>query len=276
MEAGRFRLGRRDPHVSPGTMALFDSHCHLTDGRFADDVAAVLERARAAGVGGVVTVASDAVDAQAAAALAGTHPDVWCSAGIHPHAAEGADGGARHAIEMLARDERVVAIGETGLDYHYDNAPRDVQRRLFAWHLDLAVRLRLPVIVHSRSADDDTAAAIRDAAPATIGVLHCFTGGSGLMETALAAGWYVSFAGLVTFRKFDGGDLLRGVPLDRLLIETDSPYLAPVPNRGKRNEPAFVAHTCNEVARLRGMEPAALADQTTANARRFYCLGDLP
>jgi TatD DNase family protein len=251
-------------------MVLFDSHCHLTDERFADDVDAVLERARAAGVAGLVSIASDAADAAAAAALAARHTDVWCTAGIHPHAADSGDADARARVSALAAEERVVALGETGLDYHYDNAPRDVQRRLFDWHLALAATTGLPVVVHSRDAEEDTAAAVRNAGDSVTGVLHCFTAGRALLACALEAGWYVSFAGLITFRNWLGADLLQQVPADRLLFETDSPYLAPVPQRGKRNEPAFVRHTCTAAAGVLGADPAELALRTTRNARRFY------
>lgn len=250
-------------------MLLFDSHCHLTDDRFRDDVAAVLARARAAGLAGVVTIASDAHDAAQAATLAAAYDDVWCTAGIHPHAAGSADAAAREKVEALLAGARAVAVGETGLDYHYDNAPRDVQREVLDWHLGLAERTGKPVVVHSRDAEADTAAAIRGA-PRVRGVLHCFTAGPELLDYALEAGWYVSFAGLITFRNFAGAEELRRVPDDRLLLETDSPYLAPVPERGKRNEPAFVVHTCRVAAALRGQDPDVLASLTTENARRFY------
>lgn len=250
-------------------MVLFDSHCHLTDDRFLDDVSAVLERARAAGLVGVVTIASDARDGAAAAALAEREPDVWCTAGIHPHAAAAADEAALARVVELLAGARTVAVGETGLDYHYDNAPRDVQRRLLDWHLDQAARTGRPVVVHSREAEADTAAAIRGA-PGVRGVLHCFTGSGTLLDRALEADWYVSFAGLITFRNYGGADELRRVPDDRLLLETDSPYLAPVPERGRRNEPAFVAHTCRVAALVRGQDEASVARATTANARRFY------
>lgn len=251
-------------------MVLFDSHCHLSDERFAADVDAVIERARQAGVSGMVSIASDAADAAAAAALAEGHADVWCTAGIHPHAAATGDDGARARIEALAAGARVVALGETGLDYHYDNAPRAIQRALFDWHLELAARTKLGVVVHSRDAEDDTAAAVRNAGPDVTGVLHCFTAGAALLRCALDAGWYVSFAGLITFRSWTGEELLRQVPADRLLIETDSPYLAPVPERGRRNEPAFVRHTCTAAAGMLGMDPEELALHTTRNARSFY------
>jgi TatD DNase family protein len=250
---------------------MFDSHCHLTDDRFADDLPAVIQRAWDAGLHGLVTVASDVDDARAAIRLAGTDPRIRATAGIHPHAVAAAGRGDVATVRELVDDPMVVAVGETGLDYHYDNSPRALQRRLFERHVQVAADSGLPVVVHSRTADDDTAAMIR-AADGVCGVLHCFAGGAALLDTALDAGWFISFAGLVTFRNYDGADLLRAVPDDRLLIETDSPYLAPVPHRGHRNEPAFVAATCRVVAQLRGRDAAEVADVTTANAHRFYRL----
>jgi TatD DNase family protein len=252
---------------------LFDSHCHLTAAAFAGEVEAVLARAREAGLAGIVTVASNADDAVAALQLAQAHPDVWSTAGIHPHDAAAARAGDLSRIRELCQEPRVVALGETGLDYHYDNSPRDVQRRLLDAHIDVAVETGLPLVLHSRSAEADTAAAVRAAATAgASGVLHCFSGSGALLDAALETGWYVSFAGLITFKRFEGADLLRAVPGDRLLIETDSPYLAPVPQRGRRNEPAFVAHTCAAAAALRGESPAELARSTMDNARRFLNL----
>lgn len=250
---------------------VFDSHCHLTDDAYAGDLADVLERARAAGVNGVVTIASNATDAAAALELADRHADIWATAGIHPHEATSAAADFERVRELVTRP-RVVAIGETGLDYHYDNSPRDVQRQAFDRHLTLAAETGLPVVVHSREAEADTAAALTAAGPGVRGVLHCFTAGDALLDTALALGWYISFAGFVTFRRFDGADRLRRVPEDRLLLETDGPYLAPVPNRGKRNEPAWITHTCAAVAAFRGLDAERLGAATERNARRFYGL----
>jgi TatD DNase family protein len=250
---------------------MIDSHCHLTDARFADDLDAVLQRAWDAGLTGIVTIASDAADADVAWQLSRRDPRIHSTAGVHPHTSGQAGPGDLEQIQEILSREGVVAVGETGLDFHYDNSPRDVQRQLFEWHLAVAAESDLPVVVHSRSADDDMATMIRNAAGVT-GVLHCFSGGAGLMETALEAGWYISFAGMVSFRNYGDGDLVRHVPPQRLLIETDSPYLAPVPHRGKRNEPAFVAETCNALARLRTEDPATLAGTTTDNARKFYKL----
>jgi TatD DNase family protein len=254
---------------------MFDSHCHLTDAKFADDLDDALARAWAAGVSGMTTIASDVDDARAALALARTDRRIWCSAGIHPHVAQNARASDFTAITALAAEPEVVAIGETGLDFHYDNSPRDVQLRVFERQLAIAADTGLPVIVHSRSADEDTAAMLRGAA-GVCGVLHCFAGGRRLLDAAIERDWYVSFAGLITFRNFADADLLRAVPQDRLLLETDSPYLAPVPHRGRRNEPAFIIETCRTAARLRDVTPWNLAALVTANARRFYGLERAP
>jgi TatD DNase family protein len=249
---------------------VFDSHCHLTAEQFAPDLNATLLRARTAGVTGIVSIASNAADARAAHALATSHDDVWSTAGIHPHEAAAAVGADRSAVLELCTLPRVVALGETGLDYFYDSSPRDVQRDLFTWHLQCAADTGLPVVVHSRAAEEDTAALLRDAGADIRGVLHCFAAGALLFDTAMDLGWYISFGGMATFRNFNGAAFLQAVPADRLLIETDAPYLAPVPMRGKRNEPAWLAHTCAAIAELRSQPSTELGRVTAENARRFY------
>ncbi|MEJ2203535.1 MAG: TatD family hydrolase [Gemmatimonadota bacterium] len=251
---------------------LFDSHCHLTDAAFREDREAVLYRAREAGVRRIVTIASDVEDAEAGVDLARREEGLRATAGIHPHEAGAAGAGALDRIRELARADEVVAVGETGLDYHYDHSSRDVQRTLFTAHLTLGDELGLPVVVHARDADDDVAAALRGAPAGVCGVLHCFTGGEKSFEAARERGWYVSFSGIASFKSFGIGDLLREVPPDRLLIETDAPYLAPVPRRGRRNEPAFVRHVAEAVAGHLGEGVASVAARTTANACRFYGL----
>lgn len=255
-------------------MRFADSHCHLTDRAFGADRTAVLARAREAGVRRVVTIASDAEDSRAALELSRANEGVWFTAGIHPHAVK--DSGASATLDPLceiAAHPRCVAIGETGLDYFYDNAPRSAQRRSFARHVELADELELPVVVHSREAEADTAAVIRECAGVVTGVLHCFTGSRDLLEEAIAAGWFVSFTGIATFKSFDAA-LARLAPADRYMIETDSPYLAPVPKRGRRNEPAFVAHVAAALARLRGETPERVAEDTWANTAAFFGLPD--
>jgi len=250
---------------------LFDSHCHLTAGAFEQDLEPVLARARAEGVTELVTIASDLDDAARALGLARETDGLWSSAGLHPHEADHFDDSTIAGLRRLAAEPEVVAIGEAGLDFHYDNAPRERQLECFEAQLSLAAELDLPIVVHSRDADAETAALVRDATGAR-GVLHCFTGGPELLETGLDAGWMVSFSGIVSFRRFDGADLVRRVPDDRLLLETDSPYLAPVPNRGRRNEPSFLPLTCAAVAGIRDQALETIADVTRRNARAFYGL----
>jgi TatD DNase family protein len=250
---------------------FFDSHCHLTDAAFREDLEAVLLRAREAGVTRIVTVASTVADAEGAVAFCRTHEGVWCTAGVHPHEAGTASPGDIDAIRVLASEHpEVVAIGETGLDFFYDHAPRGRQRDSFAAHLALGGELGLPVVVHAREADAEVASSMREMPAGTQGVLHCFTGGRLAFEQAMSAGWYVSFSGIASFRSFGPVDLLRLVPEDRLLVETDSPYLAPVPHRGRRNEPAHVGRVAEAVAGHLGAEVADVARLTTENARRLY------
>ncbi len=252
---------------------MFDSHCHLTDGRFDQDRAAVVNGARQAGVTRLVTIASNLDDARAAVELAAEHDGIWSTAGVHPHEVSEAREDDLQGIRELAADRpEVVAIGETGLDFFYDHSPRDLQRTWFEAQLMLAHEVDLPLVIHSREAEDDTIALIRDAPTSTRMVLHCFTGSMRLLEAGLEAGCYVSFSGIVSFAKFDGQEAVRTVPRDRVLAETDSPYLAPVPHRGKRNEPAFVARVLEALADIRGESVEAVDACTTANANRFYAL----
>ncbi len=251
---------------------LFDSHCHLTDEKFAGEVPAVIERAVANGVVRMVTISSDPDDTEAALVIARAHENVWATAGIHPHVVAKYGKDAISLLAELAQDDKIVAIGETGLDYYYDNSPRSAQRQALRRHIELADDLALPLIIHSREADEDTIDAIREVEGEVFGVLHCFDGEVELFEAGVEAGWMISFAGMVTFKNYDKEGLIRAVPPDQLLIETDSPYLAPVPNRGKRNEPAFVRATADAIAHIRGEPLAELAALTLRNANRFYGL----
>lgn len=255
-------------------MRLADSHCHLTDGAFGGDRTEVLARARAAGVERIVTVASDVDDAFVALELAKDHDGVWSTAGVHPHSVNaGVPSGTMDSLAEAAAHPRCVAVGETGLDYHYDHSPRAAQRDSFRRHAQLAADAGLPLVVHSRNAAEDTAAAVREAGGSATGVLHCFSGPPALLDAALESGWFVSFTGNVTFRGFDAG-VLRAVPRGRYMIETDSPYLAPAPRRGKRNEPALARRVAEAVAALRGETPARVAADTWDATARFFGLDD--
>ncbi len=263
------------PVVARLAMAVFvDSHAHLADPAFDADREEVVERARLTGARAVVCIGESLAAAARARALASRHPGFLSfTAGIHPHDAAGFDpltDPPRIAEECALG---AVAIGECGLDYHYDHAPPAEQRRAFAAQLALARDLRRPVVVHTREAEADTHAMVTEAGAGGVrGVLHCYTGSHDLAEEALAVGWYVSFSGIVTFRKWDGDALLRLVPDDRLLVESDAPYLAPVPHRGKRNEPAWVSLTLHRVAEARGVDAGALGPVVVRNAARLFGL----
>jgi TatD DNase family protein len=255
-------------------MNFIDSHVHLADPAFDDDRADALDRARAAGATALVCIGESLDAARRAGDLAARYPG-FCfhTAGIHPHDAVGFD--ARRDLAGIEAElaRGAVAVGECGLDYHYDHSPRERQREAFAAQLALAGEHARPVVVHTREAEDDTRGMLGAAGRAGIlGVLHCFTGSHSLARTALDVGWYVSFSGIVTFRKWTDDELVRLVPDDRLLVESDAPYLAPVPHRGRRNEPAWVPSTIARVATLRATAPDALAGLTAANARRLFGL----
>ena len=252
-------------------MEFADSHVHLGSEQFRDDVEAVIARARDAGARAIVCIGESPAMAERAAALAALHPGlVAFTAGLHPHEASAWSADVQAAVrEWMQRG--AAAVGECGLDYHYDFSPRDQQRRAFLAQLEIAREFDRPVVVHTREAEDDTAAIVTEAGAAGIrGVLHCFTGSRALADVALAAGWSLSFSGVVTFRSFSDDALLRAVPADRLLVESDAPYLAPVPMRGKRNEPAWVTHTVQRVADARGLPAERLGALALANTRRFF------
>jgi TatD DNase family protein len=253
---------------------LIDSHAHLDDHRFNEDRAAVLDRAWRAGVRTLLTIGngSGPDDMGCGIPIAEASDWVYTSVGVHPHDAAKVED--RHFIQMeqLAAHPKVIAIGETGLDYHYDNFPRGVQCEVFGRQLSLAKKLQLPVIIHTREADEQTEQLLRQERPSR-GVLHCFTSGERLAEFALSIGFYISFSGIVTFPNAHAlAEIARRIPADRILIETDCPYLAPVPHRGKRNEPSFVADTARFVAGLRGVTPDELAAQTSANFNSLFAL----
>lgn len=250
---------------------LVDAHCHLGDGAFDADRAAVLQRARAAGVEHVVVIGASLASSAGARDLARRTPGLSATAGVHPHDAAAWSAGAADAVRALLADPVVVAAGETGLDYHYDHAPRDRQREAFAAHLALGAELRKPVVVHAREADADVAALVREwGARLPALVLHSFSSGAAVFEAGMDVGAYFSFSGMITFRNWTLRDRLTACPADRLLVETDSPYLAPVPHRGQRNEPAFVRAVAHAVATARGESLEQVSATTTANARRVF------
>jgi TatD DNase family protein len=252
---------------------LLDTHFHLDETRFPEGVDAVLERARAANVaGGIAIGVGSLAQAEAAVALAEDRPDVLATAGVHPHDANTLDAALERALEALAGRARVVAIGEVGLDYHYDHSPRDVQDRVFRQAIALARRVKKPLVIHTREAPGQTLAVLRDENAREVGgVIHCFSEDRAFAESALDLGFYLSFSGILTFKNAHGiHEAAAYAPDDRILVETDSPYLAPVPLRGKRCEPAFVAHTARRLAELRGTTLEAVERLTTENAARAF------
>lgn len=253
---------------------MIDSHAHLADPAFDEDRDAVVRRAQASGLRGIVCIGESLAAAGRARDIAQRAPGlVWWTAGVHPHDAAAFDA-ARDLSAIRAHiAEGAVAVGECGLDYHYDHSPRDRQRHAFAEQLSLARELVRPVVVHTREAEDDTTAMVEDAGRAAIrGVMHCFTGSPALARAALDAGWFVSFSGLITFKRWTDDDVIRVVPDDRLLVESDAPYLAPAPYRGKRNEPGWVGLTAARVAAARGVDAALIGARTASNARRLFGL----
>lgn len=255
-------------------MIYIDSHVHLADPAFDDDRADVVARARAEGAVALVCIGESLAAARRAGDLAARYPGFcYFTAGVHPH--DAADFVAQRDLAGIRAElaRGAVAIGECGLDYHYDHAPRERQRETFGAQLELARESARPVVMHTREAEDDTRTMVVEAGRAGIrGVLHCYTGSHELARAALDVGWYVSFSGIVTFRNWTDDELVRLVPADRLLVESDAPYLAPVPHRGRRNEPSYVPRTIDRVADIRGVARDALAELTTANAHRLFGL----
>ena len=249
---------------------LVDSHCHLDFPDFAEEREAVIDRARAAGIGTMVTICTRLDQFLAVRAIAEADDDIWCSVGVHPHEAADYAETSIEDLAALAVHPRVIGIGETGLDFHYDHSPREVQERVFRTHIAASQASRLPLIIHAREADAEIARILREE-QATAGVLHCFSSGRALADAALDLGFYISISGIVTFRNAEElRAIVRDVPLDRLLVETDAPYLAPVPYRGRRNEPAYIATTAAAVATLKEVEPATLAAATSDNFFRLF------
>jgi TatD DNase family protein len=252
---------------------LVDSHCHLEFPDFADELDQVVARARLAGVGTIVTISTRVRRFEQVRAIAERFEDVYCSVGTHPHNAHEELDVTAEELARLSEHPKVVAIGEAGLDYFYDNSPREAQAAGLRTHIAAARATGLPLVIHARDADADLGAILREESEkgAFPAVLHCFSSGRGLAEHGLALGHYVSFSGILTFRNAAARrEIARDVPPDRILVETDAPYLAPVPHRGKRNEPGFVTHTAAVLAEARGVAPEAIARQTTDNFFRLF------
>ena len=248
---------------------LVDTHCHLADPAFDADREAVVERMKTAGVARAMVIESVTAQLEVTLDWAVRHSGLVVATGCHPHDASRWESALAARLQTAWRHPLVRAAGEMGLDYHYDLSPRDVQRAAFAEQLALAVEAGMPVVIHAREADADVVAILREQPTATV-VLHSFSSGSTLREAGLAEGWYFSFSGMVTFRTWTDQESMRAVPADRLLIETDAPYLAPVPHRGKRNEPSFVVGVARTLAEVRGTTYDDIAAITTANAMQLF------
>lgn len=254
-------------------MHAIDSHCHLDFEELAGDLPAVLARAQLAGVGLMLTISTRVREFSRTLAIAEAHPEIYCSVGTHPHNAAEESSVTAEELIALARHPKVVAMGEAGLDYHYENSPRDAQKKSFLIHIEAARRSGLPLIVHSRAAEEDTAAIIERemAGGAFRPLLHCYSSKPVLAERGLAIGAYISFSGILTFKNAEGiREVARGAPLDRILVETDAPYLAPAPHRGKVNEPALVIHTLKALAELKEMPVETMASITNRNFFRLF------
>lgn len=252
---------------------LVDSHCHLDFPDFESEIDDVVARAHDAGIGLMVTIATRVSQFDRVKAVAERFPHVYCTVGIHPHEAETEPETDAATLIDLARHPKVVGIGETGLDYFYEHSPRDIQQKNFRAHIAAARETGLPLIVHTRDADEDTGFILEEemGKGAFPGLLHCFSSSVQLAEKALGLGFYVSLSGILTFKTAENvREAASIVPLDRLLVETDAPYLAPVPKRGKRNEPAFVVHTAAKLAEIRGVSQDKIAEQTTENFLRLF------
>jgi TatD DNase family protein len=258
---------------------LVDSHCHLDFDVFDEDRSETIQRARDAGVAAMVTICTRVTKFEEICAIAETDDNIWCSVGIHPHQAEEEPVVTVEDLVSRAAHPKVIAIGETGLDYYYDNSPRELQETSFRTHIAASRETGLPLIVHTRDADENMAEILEDEMEkgAFPGVLHCFSSGRRLAERALDIGFYISLSGIVTFKNAqDLRDIVKDVPVDRILVETDAPFLAPIPNRGKRNEPAFVADTAARVAELKAMDNQALSAASTENFFRLFSKAKRP
>jgi TatD DNase family protein len=253
---------------------FIDSHCHLSDNRFAADCAEVLSRARQSGVGIAINVSSHLANSRDVQAAAEACDWMYATVGVHPHEASSWNDETSGALRQLARHPKVVAIGETGLDFHYDFSPREQQEHAFRQSIRLARELKLPLVIHDREADEMLLNVLREENASEVGgVVHCFTSDIETARAVLDLGFYIGFTGIITFPKSqDLREVVKFVPTERLLIETDAPYCAPVPHRGKRNEPAFVQYVAEKVAEVKGTLVEKVAQATTQNAKRLFRL----
>lgn len=252
---------------------LVDSHCHLDYDSLSEEIDMVVARARSAGIGTMLTISTRLDRFSGVLAIAERFEDIWCSVGVHPHEAGAESNVTTRQLVELSEHPKVVGIGETGLDYYYEHSSRELQQQSFRAHICAARETGLPIIVHSRNAEADTAQILTEeyAEGAYPGLLHCFSATKQLAENALEIDFRISFSGIVTFKNAgEVRDAAQIVPMDRLLVETDAPYLAPVPHRGKTNEPSFVVHTAATVAELKGVTDAEIADVTTENFFRLF------
>lgn len=260
-------------NVPLNTPLLVDSHCHLNFPDFKDDIDGVIERARAAGVGVMQTICTELEEFDEIEAIAEKYEGVYCSVGVHPNDSEHVQPAKAEDILRYTSRPKVIGIGETGLDYHYERSNRDVQKKSFISHIEAARESGLPLIVHTRDAEEDTVAILADEMRkgGFTGVIHCFTSTQYLADAALEMGFYISFSGIITFKSAQSiRDVAKTVPNDRMLVETDAPYLAPAPNRGKRNEPAFTGYTNKLLAELKVIDELDCARQTSRNFFRLF------
>ena len=250
--------------------SLIDTHAHLDDKRFEPDSGEVIKRAEEAGVRTIINIGTDLCSSKAAIRLATEYDALYATVGIHPHEAKEATDEVLIRLEELSKDKKVLAIGEVGLDYHYDHSPRSVQQDIFRQFIRMAMRVGLPIVVHSRDADRDTLRILKEErAGEAGGVFHCFSGDAKMAGEILDLGFYISFTGVITFKNFSQAETIRMIPKERLLIETDCPYLAPVPKRGKRNEPSFLVHIASKMARILGCSVEEIAQLNRTNAKKL-------
>ena len=252
---------------------LIDSHCHLDYPEFEADFEGVMARAKAAGVSHMLTISTKLSQFERVRAAAARADNIYCTVGVHPHEASPEGVFDPKLLLVHTHDEKVIGIGETGLDYYYEHSPREPQKAAFKAHIAAARESGLPIIIHTRDAEDDTAQILRDEMEkgAFTGLMHCFSSSKALAQTAVELGFYISFSGILTFKKADElREIARDIPAEKLLIETDAPYLAPIPHRGKRNEPSFVVHTAKTLADIRGLSLETLGEVTSENFFRLF------